>query len=134
LFVTDTANSIIRRVSLAGVVTTVAGSAGMSGSADGSVFAARFFGPIGLGVDAGGDIYISDTVNDTVRNADGDLIGSNDNWKSIQQSEIEAIGLAPKNDAEAALLEDLPPGSYTVIVAGKDGGTGVGLVEIYSIE
>ncbi|MGH7938509.1 MAG: hypothetical protein ACRD5Z_09720, partial [Bryobacteraceae bacterium] len=69
-----------------------------------------------------------------LRNADGDLIGSNDNWKSIQQAEIKAIGLAPKKDAEAALLENLPPGSYTVIVAGKDGGTGVGLVEIYSIE
>lgn len=69
-----------------------------------------------------------------LRNANGDLIGSNDNWKSIQQAEIKAIGLAPKNDSEAALIENLPPGFYTVIVAGKNGGTGVGLVEIYSIE
>jgi hypothetical protein len=69
-----------------------------------------------------------------VRNANGDLIGSNDNWKSIQQSEIEATNLAPGDDAESALLQELAAGSYTVIVAGKNGGTGVGLVEVYSIQ
>ena len=69
-----------------------------------------------------------------LRNVNGDLIGSNDDWKSIQQAEIEAAGLAPKRDAESALIENLAPGAYTVIVAGKSGSTGVGLVEIYDIQ
>jgi hypothetical protein len=70
-----------------------------------------------------------------VRNANGDLIGSNDNWKSNpNEADIEATNLAPGDDAESAVLQELPAGSYTVIVAGKNGGTGVGLVEVYSIQ
>jgi hypothetical protein len=71
-----------------------------------------------------------------LRNSNGDVMGSNDDWKSnpTQQADIEATGFAPGDDAEAAVLEELPAGSYTVIVAGKDGGTGIGLVEVYSIQ
>jgi hypothetical protein len=70
-----------------------------------------------------------------VRNANGDLIGSNDNWKSNpNEADIEATNLAPGDGAESAVLQELPAGSYTVIVAGKNGGTGVGLVEVYSIQ
>jgi plastocyanin len=63
----------------------------------------------------------------------GALIGSDDNWKDTQQSEIEATGLQPSNDLESAVLETLAPGAYTAIVAGKNGTTGVGLVEVYSL-
>ena len=59
------------------------------------------------------------------------LIASNDNWKSDQQSEIEATGIPPTNDAEASILATLAPGAYTAIQSGKNGGTGVGLVEVY---
>ena len=69
-----------------------------------------------------------------LHNANGDLAGSNDNWKSIQQAEIEATGLMPEDDAESALLAELAPGSYTAIVAGRDGSVGVGLVEIYALQ
>ena len=69
-----------------------------------------------------------------LHNSDGDLVGSNDNWKSIQQAEIEATGAPPSNDVESALLVDLPPGLYTAILAGKDGGTGVGLVEFFGLQ
>ncbi len=68
-----------------------------------------------------------------LRNGNGDLIGSNDDWKSLQQSEIEATGIAPSNGAESAVLVDLMPGSYTAIVEGKDGTTGVALVEVYAL-
>jgi plastocyanin len=63
----------------------------------------------------------------------GALIGSDDNWKETQQSEIEATGLQPSNDLESAVLETLAPGAYTAIVAGKNGTTGVGLVEVYNL-
>ena len=69
-----------------------------------------------------------------LHNANGDLAGSNDDWKSLQQAEIEATGLAPQDDAESALLVELAPGSYTAIVAGRDGSVGVGLVEVYDLQ
>lgn len=64
---------------------------------------------------------------------DGTIV-SNDDWKDSQQSEIEATGLAPSDDHEAAISVTLTPGSYTAIVSGKNGGVGVGLVEAYDLD
>ena len=61
----------------------------------------------------------------------GHLIWSNDNWKDSQQAQIQATGLAPPNDLESAIFEVPQPGSYTAILSGKNGTTGVGLVELY---
>lgn len=68
----------------------------------------------------------------------GALIASNDDWKtrpdgSSQQAEIEATGIQPTNDLESALVQALPPGNHTAIVRGKDGTTGIGLVETYHL-
>ena len=63
----------------------------------------------------------------------GEVIASNDDWKDTQQQEIEAIGLAPSNDRESAIVAALVPGHYTAIVTGKNGGMGIGLVELYSL-
>jgi hypothetical protein len=64
----------------------------------------------------------------------GKSIFINDNWKETQQAGIQATGLAPHNDAESAIRIALQPGNYTAILAGKNGATGVGLVEVYDIE
>lgn len=69
-----------------------------------------------------------------LRNGFGELIIGNDNWRSDQQNEIIATGLAPSNNLEAAVVRILPPGSYTVIVRGVNNGTGVALVEVYALE
>jgi phospholipase/lecithinase/hemolysin len=61
-------------------------------------------------------------------------LGTNDNWRQNQQVEIIASGLAPTNEAESALIATLPPGDYTVVLSGKNGGVGVGLVEIYDLD
>ena len=66
------------------------------------------------------------------------IIATNDNWKtkpdgSSQQAEIEATTIPPTNDLESALVATLTPGPYTAILAGKNGGTGVGLVEVYDL-
>lgn len=68
----------------------------------------------------------------------GTTLALNDNWKtrsdgSSQQAEIEGTTIPPKNDLESALLVTLNPGTYTAILSGKSGGTGVGLVEIYNL-
>ena len=68
-----------------------------------------------------------------LHDVNGTLLATNDNWQDTQQAEIEAVGLAPSNDVEAALIMTLPPGAYTAIESGKDGGTGVGLVEVYNL-
>jgi len=67
-----------------------------------------------------------------LRDSFGVLKATNDNWKETQQAEIQATGLAPSNDAESAILEDLTPGNYTALVRGKN-QTGIGLVEIYHV-
>jgi sugar lactone lactonase YvrE len=68
LYVADTNNHTIRMITTAtGVVTTIAGTAGQSGSADGTGAAARFARPVGLAVDAGGNLYVSDSVNENIR-------------------------------------------------------------------
>jgi hypothetical protein len=68
-----------------------------------------------------------------LRNGDGGLIDSNDNWRSDHEAEIMATTIPPSNDLESAIVRDLPPGTYTAIVRGVNNTTGVGLVEAYSL-
>ena len=67
LYVSDTSNDTIRKITSAGVVTTIAGSAGSQGSTDGTGSGARFSKPMGVAVDANGNLYVSDNGNKTVR-------------------------------------------------------------------
>ena len=62
------------------------------------------------------------------------VVASNDNWRNTQQSEIAASGFAPPNDLESAIIATLPPGSYSAVVSGKNGGTGIGLVDVYQLD
>jgi hypothetical protein len=68
----------------------------------------------------------------SLRDGNGNLLWNNDNWKDTQQAQIQATGLAPKNDLESAVLQILQPGNYTAILSGKNGTTGVGLIEVYN--
>jgi hypothetical protein len=61
----------------------------------------------------------------------GAVVASNDDWKSSQQNEIQATGLAPPNDREAAILTTLPTGNFTAIVSGKNEETGIALVDVF---
>lgn len=62
------------------------------------------------------------------------LIKSNDNWQSDQEKAIEDSGVPPTDPKESAIVATLAPGSYTAIVNGKAGATGIGLVEIYDLD
>ena len=70
-----------------------------------------------------------------VFNAAGGRIAENDNWAAALQSTFDAVGAfrLPSGSRDAALVSNLPPGSYTVQVRGADGGTGEALVEIYEV-
>jgi phospholipase/lecithinase/hemolysin len=83
-----------------------------------------------------GGVPLPGTMSDPILDLyQGDiLLLSNDSWKAAQQDEIEATGLAPENDAEAALVATLAPGAYTVILRGQNGGTGIGLMDAYDLD
>ncbi len=66
LYVADTGNNRIRKVTPEGVVSTIAGD-GTAGYVDGAAAQARFDGPIGVAVDEAGNVYVADTYNDRVR-------------------------------------------------------------------
>ncbi|MBL9189052.1 MAG: DUF4331 domain-containing protein [Opitutaceae bacterium] len=59
------------------------------------------------------------------------IIRSNDDWKSTQQAAITATGYAPGSDSDSAILVTLEPGAYSTIVRGKNGATGVAIVEAF---
>ena len=67
IYVADTANHTIRKVTPSGVVSTLAGLAGSIGSADGTGSAARFNSPNGIAVDGADNVYVADTNNFTIR-------------------------------------------------------------------
>jgi len=69
-----------------------------------------------------------------LRDSNGRLLFANDNWKETQQSAIEETGVPPNDSFEAAILADLQPGAYTVIVAGRNGANGTALVEVYNLQ
>jgi hypothetical protein len=70
-----------------------------------------------------------------VHGPSGELLGANDDWKeAATRQQISDSGLAPSNDLESALWGIIDPGAYTVILSGRDGGTGVGSVEVYDLD
>jgi hypothetical protein len=68
-----------------------------------------------------------------LRDANGILIASNDNWQDSQQAEIQASGYAPPNAVESAILITRPAGNTTAIVRGKNNAAGNALVEAYTL-
>jgi sugar lactone lactonase YvrE len=67
LYVADEMNHTIRRISSAGTVSTFAGAAASSGTANGALLTARFNHPSGLAFDSAGNLYVTDTFNHTIR-------------------------------------------------------------------
>jgi|GEM_PF-490781 len=70
-----------------------------------------------------------------LRDSNGTLLIANDNWQSdpVSAAQLIAHGLAPSSPAESGIFASLPPGLFTAILAGKNGGVGVGLIEVYDV-
>jgi len=66
-------------------------------------------------------------------NSNGDVLATNNDWREAQEAEIAATGIPPENDREAAILVTLVQGTYTALLRGIGGTTGVGLVESYEV-
>src|SRR6185436_19938825 len=70
-----------------------------------------------------------------VRSSDNSVVAVNDDWMNNgNASQLQAAGFAPSHPLEAAVMMTLPPGAYTAIMTGVNGGTGVGLVEVYEVD
>jgi phospholipase/lecithinase/hemolysin len=68
-----------------------------------------------------------------LHDGNGAVMSTNDNWKEGQLEAVQATQLAPTDDRESAIAVFLAPGNYTAVVSGKNGTTGVALVEAYRV-
>ena len=68
-----------------------------------------------------------------LRDGNGSLVATNDNWKDTQQATIQGTGIPPGDDRESAIFATLASGNYTAILRGATGGTGNGLIEVYNL-
>jgi hypothetical protein len=70
-----------------------------------------------------------------LHDSNGTLLIANDDWQddATTASQLIALGLAPTDTKESGIIMSLAPGAFTAILAGKNGGTGIGLVEVYNV-
>ena len=94
LLVADTGNHTVRRVAADGTVTTLAGTPGVPGTADGSGVAARFNGPSGLVLDGTGGAFVSDTQNHTIRHLSATYQVTTLAGKAGSPGKVDAAGTA----------------------------------------
>ncbi len=141
IFVADTWNHLIRQVTSAGVVTTLAGFAGNAGTNNGTGTSAQFNQPQGLTVDAAGNVYVGDTGNQTIRKITAagvvtTLAGSPTNYGSANGSGANATFWDPQGVAlDAATnvyvadsfnntIRKVTPGGLVTTIAGTAGTSG----------
>jgi sugar lactone lactonase YvrE len=112
LYVTDYNNDTIREVSPAGVVTTLAGTAGIWGNADGTNGSALFFGPTGIAVNSSGTLYVVDSGNNTLRK----ITPSSGNW--VVSTVAGLTGVSGSADGTGTAAEFYYPAGVAVSGSG----------------
>jgi sugar lactone lactonase YvrE len=143
VFVADSGNNTIRKITPAGIVTTVAGQAGYfsadgsgsNGSIDGPGAAARFNNPRGLAIDANGILFVADTENHTVRKITPDGTVTTYAGTAGKYGSIDGVGSAARlsypwaiavddrsnvffTEADAATVRKITPDGRVTTVAG----------------
>ncbi|HXC35790.1 MAG TPA: protein kinase, partial [Candidatus Acidoferrales bacterium] len=141
IFVADTGNNTIRKISPAGVVTTIAGLAGQAGSDDGVGAAARFRNPWGVAVDTAGDVYVADMSNDTIRRITPDgrvhtlagqagMSGNTDGWGNSARFNnpfgvaVDSAGNVYVSDTANNVIRKITEARVVTTLAGAPGNAG----------
>jgi hypothetical protein len=133
--VDQAANSQLANISTRGLVQTgdnVMIGGFILGSGGSTSVAVRGIGPsLGPGLT---DVLGDPTLE--LRDSNGALLVSNNDWQDDPTSaaELTAHGLAPQNPLESGIFTSLAPGAFTAVLAGNNGGVGIGLVEIYNVQ
>ena len=132
--ISPVANSKFVNISTRGSVATednILISGFIIGDVDSATVVVRALGPTLAGYGVSG--VLSDPTL-TIYDARGSAIASNDNWlDNTNWIDIRKNGLSPPNPLESALVLHLPAGAYTAVVRGANGGTGIGLAEVYTL-
>jgi sugar lactone lactonase YvrE len=141
VYVADTGNDTIRKISPGGVVATLAGSPGQAGSSDGEGSAARFNQPGGVAVDGAGNVYVADTGNDTIREitagglvstlaGTAGVVGGADGtggaalFNAPSGLAVDASGNLTVADSGNNSIRRIKPGGATTTLAGIAGAAG----------
>ena len=140
LFVSDTGNGTIRKITPAGAVSTFAGVAGSSGFADGATGSAQFNSPLGIAVATNGDVFVADNNNHCIRRISGGVVttfaGSPQVWGSANGTGTNAqfnspVGLAFDSrtnlfvcDANNDTIRKITPNATVTTFAGAAGQDG----------
>jgi sugar lactone lactonase YvrE len=119
LFVSDTGNNTIRKITSAGVATTVAGSAGNVGSTDGNGQDALFNQPGGIAVDVAGNLYIADTQNNTIRKVTSAGVVSTLAGSAGQAGQVDGTGSNARFNQPWGVALD-PAGNLYIADSGND--------------
>lgn len=106
MYVTDAGSHTVRRITAAGLVTTLAGTANVLGSADGIGLAAKFFNPSGVALDGFGNVFVVDNGNNTIRKISPSAAVSTWAGTSTEYGSIDALGSAASFRAPTALATD----------------------------
>lgn len=142
LYVADTGNHTLRKVTADGVVMTMAGAPGMPGSADGTGGGARFNGPSSVAVDRAGNIYVADRGNATIRKVTPDAVvttlagtagmsGSADGtgaaarFQALHSIAVDRAGNVYVTDRFNENIRKVTPDGITTTVAGTAGAAGI---------
>lgn len=106
-------NHTIRKISPEGVVTTLAGLAGTSGSSDGIGVVARFRNPSGVAVDGAGNVYVADTFNETIRKIDsGGLVSTLAGLAGSDSGSVDGVREQARFSIPAAIAADAAGNVY----------------------
>ncbi len=141
VYVADTYNHLIRKITAAGAVTTLAGTVGTAGSADGTGVAAQFNHPKGVAVDGSGNVYVADSENCTIRKitsagvvttlaGSAGLAGNSDGIASAARFTlpvgiaVDASGNLYIGDEDRGTIRKITPGGLVSTLAGKAGDNG----------
>ncbi len=141
LYVADNHNHLIRKIDSSGTVTTLAGQAGITGSADGQGTAASFHFPFGIAVDSSDNLYVADTHNHLIRKIDSSgtvttlagqagITGSADgqgtaaSFYSPKGIAVDTLGNLYMADTDNRLIRKIDPSGTVTTLAGQAGITG----------
>jgi len=141
VYVADTANNTIRKITPNGIVSTLAGISGSHGSADGIGSNARFWAPFGIAADSAGNVYVADTANNTIRKitpngvvstlaglaghpGNKDSIGANARFRNPWGVAVDGAGNVFVADMSNDTIRKITPTGVVSTLAGQTGISG----------